>query len=452
MKRTIILISVACLLAGCGIYKPYSRPVVDVDNLYRDTTAVDSTSSGTLSWKELFTDTRLQELIIQGLEQNTDLRIARLKVEEAEAVLMNARISYLPTVSANASGTISRFDGKELPKTYHSGFSAAWELDIFGKVTNARKGAKAALEGSRAYAQAVQTKLVATIAGSYYTLAMLDRQLQISLSTRKNWEHTITALDALKRAGQTNDVAVLQAKASLMALESTILSIQESITETENSLSTLLAMPCREIRRSMPVKDDFPKNLTIGVPLYLLSNRPDVRQAEYNLMQSFYATNAARAAFYPNITLSGNAGWTNSGGELLLNPGKWLLSALGSLTQPLFSKGTNIANLKIAKARQEETLLSFQQAILDAGKEVNNALAQWQTANSQIETNTEQVETLAQAVHKTELLMKHSSVNYLEVLTAQQSLLNAEQTLVEKQFDRIQGIINLYHALGGGGQ
>lgn len=452
MKRTIILISVVCLLAGCGIYKPYSRPVVDVDNLYRDTTAVDSTSSGTLSWKELFTDTRLQELIIQGLEQNTDLRIARLKVEEAEAVLMNARISYLPAVSANASGTISRFDGKELPKTYNSGFSAAWELDIFGKVTNARKGAKAALEGSRAYAQAVQTKLVATIAGSYYTLAMLDRQLQISLSTRKNWERTITVLEALKRAGQTNDVAVLQAKASLMALESTILSIQENITETENSLSTLLAMPCRGIRRSMPVKDDFPKKFAIGVPLHLLSNRPDVRQAEYNLMQSFYATNAARAAFYPNITLSGNAGWTNSGGELLLNPGKWLLSALGSLTQPLFSKGTNIANLKIAKARQEEALLSFQQAILDAGKEVNDALAQWQTANSRIETNTEQVETLTLAVHKTELLMKHSSVNYLEVLTAQQSLLDAEQALVERQFDRIQDIINLYHALGGGVQ
>jgi efflux transporter, outer membrane factor lipoprotein, NodT family len=452
MKRTIILISVVCLLAGCGIYKPYSRPVVDVDNLYRDTTAVDSTSSGTLSWKELFTDTRLQELIIQGLEQNTDLRIARLKVEEAEAVLMNARISYLPAVSANASGTISRFDGKELPKTYNSGFSAAWELDIFGKVTNARKGAKAALEGSRAYAQAVQTKLVATIAGSYYTLAMLDRQLQISLSTRKNWERTITVLEALKRAGQTNDVAVLQAKASLMALESTILSIQENITETENSLSTLLAMPCRGIRRSMPVKDDFPKKFAIGVPLHLLSNRPDVRQAEYNLMQSFYATNVARAAFYPNITLSGNAGWTNSGGELLLNPGKWLLSALGSLTQPLFSKGTNIANLKIAKARQEEALLSFQQAILDAGKEVNDALAQWQTANSRIETNTEQVETLTLAVHKTELLMKHSSVNYLEVLTAQQFLLDAEQALVERQFDRIQGIINLYHALGGGVQ
>ena len=169
-------------------------------------------------------------------------------------------------------------------------------------------------------------------------------------------------------------------------------------------------------------------------------------------MQSFYATNAARAAFYPNITLSGNAGWTNSGGELLLNPGKWLLSALGSLTQPLFSKGTNIANLKIAKARQEEVLLSFQQAILDAGKEVNDALAQWQTANSRIETNTEQVETLTLAVHKTELLMKHSSVNYLEVLTAQQSLLDAEQALVERQFDRIQGIINLYHALGGGVQ
>ena len=452
MKRTIILLSVACLLAGCGIYKPYSRPEIKADSLYRGVETTDTVSLASLSWKELFTDIRLQELIIQGLEQNTDLRIARLKVEEAETVLMNARLSYLPTISANASGTISQFDGKELPKTYNSGFSAAWELDIFGKVTNARKGAKAALEGSRAYAQAVQTKLVGTIAGSYYTLAMLDRQLQISLSTLKNWERTITALEALKRAGKANDVAVLQAKASLMALESTIFSIQENITETENSLSTLLAMPCRKIRRSMPVKDDFPTKFAIGIPLHLLSNRPDVRQAEYNLMQTFYATNAARAAFYPDITLSGNAGWTNSGGGQLLNPGKWLLSALGSLTQPLFSKGTNIANLKIAETRQEEALLSFQQAILDAGKEVNNALAQWQTANSQIEANTEQVETLTLAVHKTELLMKHSSVNYLEVLTAQQSLLDAEQTLVEKQFDKIQSIINLYHALGGGVQ
>lgn len=450
MKRTIILLSVTCLLAGCGIYKPYSRPEIKTDSLYRGVETTDTVSLASLSWKELFTDIRLQELIIQGLEQNTDLRIARLKVEEAETVLMNARLSYLPTISANASGTISRFDGKELPKTYNSGFSAAWELDIFGKVTNARKGAKAALEGSRAYAQAVQTKLVGTIAGSYYTLAMLDKQLQISLSTLKNWERTITALEALKRAGKANDVAVLQAKASLMALESTIFSIQENITETENSLSTLLAMPCREIRRSMPAKDDFPTKFAIGIPLHLLSNRPDVRQAEYNLMQSFYATNAARAAFYPDITLSGNAGWTNSGGGQILNPGKWLSSALGSLTQPLFSKGTNIANLKIAETRQEEALLSFQQAILDAGKEVNNALAQWQTANSQIEANTEQVETLTLAVRKTELLMKHSSVNYLEVLTAQQSLLDAEQTLVEKQFDKIQSIVNLYHALGGG--
>lgn len=395
-------------------------------------------------------DARLQELILQALEQNTDLRIARLKVEEAEAVLMNARLSYLPAVSANADGTVTRFDGKELPKTYNSGFAASWEVDIFGKVTNAKRGAKAALEGSRAYAQAVQTRLVATVASSYYTLAMFDRQLQISLSARENWEQTIKTLYELKKAGKSNDIAVLQAQASLMALESSILSLRENIAETENSLSTLLAVPCRRIERNMPVKNDFPETLSIGIPLQLLSNRPDVRQAEYNLMQSFYATNKARAAFYPDITLSGNAGWTNNGGGTVLNPGRWLLNALGSLTLPLFNKGTNIANLKMAKARQEEALLSFRQAILNAGKEVNDALSQWQTANRQIEINTEQVETLAQAVRKTELLMKHSSVNYLEILIAQQSRLNAEQTLVGKQFDKIQSVINLYHALGGG--
>lgn len=184
--------------------------------------------------------------------------------------------------------------------------------------------------------------------------------------------------------------------------------------------------------------------------MQLLSNRPDVRQAEHNLAQAFYATNAARSAFYPSLTLSGTLGWTNNGGSIILNPGKWLQNAIGSLTQPLFNKGTHIANLRIAKARQEEAALKFRQSLLDAGKEVNNALSQWQTARQRIEIGTRQVRTLQEVVRKTELLMRHSSTNYLEVLTAQQSLLSAEQTQAQDRFDEIQGVINLYHALGGG--
>lgn len=449
MKRIIISSLAACLLAGCGIYKPYSRPEVETEGLYRDVPAEDTVTIASLSWRELFTDEHLQTLIETGLRQNTDLRIARLRTEAAEATLLNARLSYLPSVSLNPEGGISRYDG-ETSKTYNLGASASWELDIFGKVTNAKRGAKAALEGSRAYTQAVQTQLVATIADSYYTLLMLDCQLAISERTLDTWEKTVRTLEALKKSGGANDAAVLQARANRMTVASSVLSLHKSIRETENALSALLALPPQSIERGTLDEQHFPKEMSVGVPLQLLSNRPDVRQAEYNLAQAFYATNAARAAFYPNIILSGNAGWTNNGGGAILNPGKWLLSAIGSLTQPLFNKGTNIANLRIAKTQQEEATLLFQQSLLDAGKEVNDALVQWQTARSRTVIGGEQIATLQEAVRKTELLMRHSSTNYLEVLTAQQSLLAAELTDAQDRFDEIQGVINLYHALGGG--
>lgn len=242
----------------------------------------------------------------------------------------------------------------------------------------------------------------------------------------------------------------MQAKANVMQLEASQLAIRKSISETENALSAILAMPSHTIERGKLSEAEFSDSLSIGVPLQLLSNRPDVRQAEMGLAQAFYATNVARAAFYPSITLSGTVGWTNNGGGIVTNPGQWLLNAIGSLTQPLFNRGANIANLKIANTRQEEAKLLFRQSLLDAGKEVNDALTAWQTAKSQIEINDRQVETLREAVRKTELLMRYSDTTYLEVLTAQQSLLDAEMSLLQSRFDRIQSIIALYHALGGG--
>jgi len=449
MKKLIILSLAACLMAGCGIYKPYSRPEVETDGLYRDIPAEDTVTLASLSWRELFTDPQLQTLIETGLEQNTDLRIARLRVEEAEAVLQNARLSYLPSVSLTPEGGISRHDGTTT-KTYNLGASASWEIDIFGKVTNAKRGARAALEGSRAYEQAVQTRLVATVANSYYTLLMLDRQLTIQNRTLATWEHSVKVLEALKRAGKSNDAAVLQAQANRMALESSMLALRQSIHETENALSALLALPAGAIERGTLDGQRFPEELSVGVPLQLLANRPDVRQAEYSLAQAFYATNAARAAFYPSLTLSGSLGWTNNGGGVVLNPGKWLSGAIGSLTQPLFNRGTNRANLKIAKAQQEEATLLFRQSLLDAGKEVNDALTAWQTARQRVAIDSSQVAALREAVRKTELLMRHSPTTYLEVLTAQQSLLATELTEAQDRFDEIQGVIDLYHALGGG--
>lgn len=445
-----VLAFAACLMSGCGIYKPYSRPDVGTEGLYREADTADTTSLGALDWRELFTDSLLQELIEQGLERNTDLRVAHTHVEAAEAVLMNARLSYLPSVSLSPEGSITSVDGAKSDFAYNLASSASWEIDIFGKITNAKRGAKAALESSLAYEQAVRTGLLAAIANSYYTLLMLDSQLAIGERTLESWSRTEKTLEALKRAGKSNDAAVLQARASRISLEGSLLSIRKSIHETENSLSVLLAMPPQSIERGKLDEQYFPDSLSVGLPIQLIANRPDIRQAEYNLAQAFYATNAARSAFYPGITLSGTAGWTNNATGVIMNPGQWLLSAIGSLTQPLFNRGTNIANLRQSKARQEEATLAFRQALLDAGKEVNDALTQWQTAQGRLELDAQQISSLQEAVLKTELLMQHSSTNYLEVLVARQNLLNAEQTQAQDKFNKIQGIVNLYHALGGG--
>lgn len=450
MRYIALFIIVTFLLAGCGTYRKYERPDISAENLYRNIPAnTDTATIASMSWRDMFTDPKLQNLIDSGLVNNTDLNVARLRVEAAEASLMTAKFSYLPSIGLNAEGGVGRFDGV-MTRTYNVGASASWELDIFGKLTAAKRGAIAALQGSRDYQQAVQTKLVATIADSYYTLAMLDAQLAVNERTLENWRSTVRTLEALKKAGKSNEAGVLQAKANVMQLEASQLAIRKSISETENALSAILSMPSHTIERGKLSEAEFSDSLSIGVPLQLLSNRPDVRQAEMGLVQAFYATNVARAAFYPSITLSGTLGWTNNGGGMVTNPGQWLLNAIGSLTQPLFNRGANIANLKIAKTRQEEAKLLFQQSLLDAGKEVNDALTAWQTAKSQIEINDRQVETLREAVRKTELLMRYSDTTYLEVLTAQQSLLDAEMSLLQSRFDRIQGIITLYHALGGG--
>ena len=447
---TFILLWAVCLMTGCSIYKPYSRPEVQTEGLYRDLEETKDTASiATLGWRNLFSDKNLQALIDKGLERNTDLRVAHTRVKAAEAVLMNARLSYLPSVVLAPDGSISGTEGAKAIKTYNLAASASWEIDLFGKVTNAKREALAALEGSRAYRQAVETQLIATIANSYYMLLMLDRQLIISEQTLITWKETEHSIEALKRAGKSNDAAVLQAKANRLALEASVVSIRKSIRETENGLSALLADTSHDIMRGALQKQQFHDTLSEGLPVQLLANRPDVRQAEWNLAQAYYATNAARSAFYPSLTLSGSIGWTNNVGGVVVNPGSWLFSAVGSLMQPLFNKGTNIANLRQAKARQEEALLLFQQSLLDAGKEVNNALTRWQSARIRMDYVNQQIMTLQEAVRKTELLMQHTSTNYLEVLTARQRVLEAELTQAQDKFEEIQGVIDLYHAVGG---
>ena len=453
MKKEIILFTVAALtLSSCGIYTKY-KPAAEVpEDLYGEEVAVSGSTDnlGNLGWREVFTDPHLRVLIEQGLQSNPDLRSAQWRVEEAEATLMSARLAFLPSFALAPQGTVSSFDGGKATQTYSVPVTASWELDIFGRMRNAKQQAKALLEQSHDYRQAVRTQLVSSIANVYYTLLMLDEQLAISERTQRSWKETVDATRALMDAGLANEAAVSQMEATYYSISTSILDLKEQINQTENSLSLLLAESPRSVERGKLEGQTLPDHLAVGIPVQMLANRPDVRSAEHSLESAFYATNQARSAFYPSIVLSGSAGWTNSAGSMIVNPGKFLATAIGSLTQPLFDRGANIARLKIAKAQQEEAKLSFRQALLNAGSEVNDALVKYQTARNKAGLFEKQVASLEKAYESTSLTMQYGNTTYLEVLTAQQSLLNAQLTQVANRFTEIEGVINLYQALRGG--
>ena len=407
---------------------------------------------GNLSWREVFTDPQLQTLIEKGLQNNTDLQSAQWRVKEAEATLLSAKLAYLPSFALSPQGTVSSFDKSKATQTYTLPVTASWEIDIFGQIRNAKRQAKALLEQSRDYKQAVRTQLIAGIANTYYTLLMLDAQFEISVRTQHSWKETVDATRALMEAGMANEAAVSQMEATYYTICTSVLDLKEQINQVENSLSLLLAEAPHTIERADTW--NFPygmqERFSVGIPVQMLSNRPDVRSAERLLEAAFYVTNQARSAFYPSIVLSGSAGWTNSAGSMIVNPGKFIATAIGSLTQPLFNRGTNIARLKIAKAQQEEAKLGFQQTLLNAGSEVNEALVKYQTAKEKAAYYDKQIMSLNKAFESTSLLMQHGNTTYLEVLTAQQTLLSAQLNQVANRFAEIQGVINLYQALGGG--
>ena len=435
----IIIVAAAILTLGsCSMYREYERPKLHyLDSLYRRLPDLqDSSSIAELSWREFFADTTLQEWIRLGISFNTDLSIARFKVDQAQATLHAARRAFFPSASLSAEADIN---GESMSYSLTPSFS--WEADIFGKMTNAKRSAVAAVEQSVAYKQAVQTQLIATIAETYYTLLMLDAQLAVSQRTQKTWEENIRTLEALKMAGKTNEAAVLQAKANMLDVQNSVYVLHKKIFETENAFSSLIGIVPIIIDRGTLEGQEFIEHLSGGLPAEILGNRPDVRQAELQLKQAFYATNQARASFYPTVKLDG---------FLRFDPSGFITDLGASLLQPLYARGLNNAQLRRAEAQQKIALYEFRQKLLDAGIEVNNALVALKTAQSMVKIDKKQIVHLQAAVWNTQLLMKHGNTNYLEVLTAQQKLLQAELSEISDRYEEIRSVINLYHALGGG--
>ena len=426
----------AVAFTGCkSLYGRYERPDINTRGLVRDavsatdTLAVADTSSfGDMPWRTVFTDSQLQALIERGLVNNTDLLNAALNVKMAEAQLKAARLAFVPSFTFSPQGTISSWDGNKAMKIYQLPVAASWSIDLFGNLLSQKRSSQMALLGTRDYRLVVKTNVISSIANMYYTLLMLDRQLAIVTDmenlTKDTWE--------------------------LMKVQTQRVDLQRQIRETENSLSLLLAQPVQTIARGKLEDQSLPTNLSIGIGLRMLNNRPDIHYAEMSLAQCFYNVETARSKFYPNLTISGSGTFTNSSGIGIVNPGKWLLSAVGSLVQPIFQHGQIVAGLKVAKAQYEQAYNKWQNAILSAGSEVSNALVVYNSAEEKSRLEAKRIATLKQNVEDTKQLLNQSNSTYLEVITAQQNLLNAELSKVADDFNKMQAVVNLYQALGGG--
>lgn len=456
----IIIVGLATLvLTSCkSLYGKYERPEVNTTGLVReaisdtDTLAVtDTTTFANLPWRELFTDPKLQALIETGLENNPDLLNAALNVQMAEAQLKASKLAFLPSVSFSPQGTLSSWDGSKASKTYSLPINASWNLDIFGNLLSQKRSTQMFLVQMKDVQVSVQSSLIANIANMYYTLLMLDEQMRIinemEQLTKETWEIMKVQKEAITGVRST---AVQAAEASYYSVLAQKEDMRRQIRETENSLSLLLGRQAGLIERGTLAEQSLPTEFSTGVGIQLLANRADVHANEMALAQCFHDVQTARSRFYPSLNISGSGAFTNSSGAGIVNPGAWLLSAVGSLVQPIFQNGQLIANLKVAKAQYEQAYNTWQNSVLQAGAEVSNALVLYNASDAKSKIEAKQVAVLKQNVEDTRMLMATAGSTYLEVIEAQSSLLNAELSKVQDDFYKMQAVVNLYYALGGG--
>ena len=456
--KTVVLLGFVLSMgfSSCQVTNKYKAPEIDKSDLYRDVVDTDTTTIANIPWREYFNDAQLVNLIEEGLTNNFDLQMAFERVQQAEAGLSIARAAYFPNVAlagqithtrtSNENSTLSNYNNSLL-----IGFSASWELDVWGKMNRQSRAKYAAFLNSHAGKNFVQTSIVSGIAVSYYSLLALDEQLKITKETVSLLEETVSTMQALRDAGQLNSAAVEQSKTFLYQTKAAVPALEIQLRTLENSLSTLLGRKPGRIERSTLAQQTVPKSLQHGVPAQMLAKRPDVQQAELNFRIAFEMTNVAQASFYPTIAISSaQIGYGVSSLSSFMQPENLMLNVLGGITQPLFARKQLIGNLKIAKAEQRAALLAFRKTVLTAGEEVSSILYAFDSSMKKNDFRAAQVEASEKSVYYTQELLKAGEAIYTEVLSAEQALLSAQTSQVSDKLEQLQYSVNLYRALGGG--
>jgi len=448
----------AMLLSSCQLYKNYERPAdIITDGIYGDMQTAGDNSLGDLKWRDIFTDPKLQALIERGLQQNTDMKNAELRINEADYALQCAKLAYIPSLYFNPSGTVSKAwdpygrNDYSASKTYSLPVQMSWQVGSIGSLRNNKKKAEVTRDQLRNAKQAIQAQLVASIASMYYNLSMLDEQRLLTVQTEENWGKYLQMQKQLMDAGQSNLAAVASIEATYYSIQTSVVSIDNSIHAFENALSTLLGETQFHIDRNTLASFQTPAVCSTGLPITILDRRPDVRDAEYKLAAAFYDKNIAYSNFFPQLTISSSGQFTNSLGAAV-NPGVFIGAAVASLAQPLFENGRIRAQYKVSKAEMEIATNDFKQAVIKAGNEVNLAMDDIYVSRLMQELIDKQVESLTKALDATQKLYQNTGTNYLNVITAQNSLLSAQMSQISNRMDAITATIDLYQALGGGAE
>lgn len=453
-KIVSIVMGATVVFSSCRVTQQYRQPVNEASTkLYRTEAAADTTSVGTVPWKQMFTDTLLQSLIEEGIRNSPDLQIAVARIKQADAAFRQSQLAFLPSLNATVSATTQKLADVQAGNAhiYQTYLSAGWEPDIWGRLKSSKRAALATLLQSDAYKREVQTQLVSSIATNYYALLAYDAQLQVTLQTADNRKQDVETMKTLKESDVVTGAAVVQSEANRYSAEVTIPDLKQSIRETENAISILIGRNPGSIARDSLSAQLTVTDLRTGLPVQLLANRPDVQEAEYQLRNSFELVNAAKTNFYPTLSITAEAGLYNTGISQFFDAASFFTNIIGGLTQPIFNNGLNKQKLKTAQALQEEYLVTFRKTLLTAGQEVSDALYSYQTASDKINTRSQQIYFLQKSVEYTKELLKYSSAtNYTDVLTSEQSLLAAQLSSISDKLQQLQAVVALYRSLGGG--